>query len=248
MKKISDIISTPVISLFESDYLGIIYNIMFDYKQKKCKYAYILNETENIPTLIKFSDFYKFGNECIFIKNKDCLDLITNYEKEIENSKNPINLKVYNLDGNYIGISHDIIIDSNYNISEIILNNGTSIKRNNIINIGKSIILVNDTTINISKFKPKQKILKEVEPNKKVIILSDLIEEKQEKQVQTNQTQNNKIITDFRFLVGRILSKDIIAFNGDIIAKTGNTITKDIVNKASYYGKLVEIARYSNKK
>lgn len=248
MKKISDIISTPVISLFESDYLGIIYNIMFDNKQRKCKYAFILNEKENLPAIVKFNDFYKIGNDCIFIKNKASLDIETNYEKEIEECSNPINLKVYNLEGNFLGISHDITIDNNYNISEILLNNGTIINNNDIINIGKSVILISNTNTNISKFKPKQKIIKDIGPEKNVIILNKFVESKPEMNIQEKSIQNNKIITDFRFLVGRILNKDIVAFNGDIIAKTGSTITKEIVNKASSYGKLVEIARYSNKK
>ena len=69
------------------------------------------------------------------------------------------------------------------------------------------------------------------------MILSDFINS------ETN-TQN-KIITDFRFLIGRILSQDVIALNGEMIARKDSIVTKDIVNKASSYGKLVEIARYS---
>ena len=69
MYKISDIISTPVISLYEGEHIGIIYNIMFDYRQKKCNFACILNENDNIPRLIKFKDIFKIGNDCIFIKN-----------------------------------------------------------------------------------------------------------------------------------------------------------------------------------
>ena len=70
------------------------------------------------------------------------------------------------------------------------------------------------------------------------MILSSLIKNEQ-------TPPSNKIITDFRFLIGRYLSQDIVAFNGELIAKKDAVITKDIVNKASSYGKLVEIARYS---
>lgn len=250
MNKISDIISTPVISLYESEFLGIIYNIMFDYRQKKCKYACILNEKENIQHLIKFSDIYKMGKECIFIKNKSQIELEQNCDKELEECSNPINLKAYNLEGEFLGTSNDILIDENFNINKIILNNGTTIESKKIFNIGNSAILINDKEINIAKFKPKQKIITPKDIDSKVMILSDFIEKEQKPQkapIKEN-TNNNKIITDFRFLVGRILSKDIVALNGEMIAKNGAIITKDIVNKASFYGKLVEIARYSNKK
>lgn len=236
MYKISDIISTPVISLYEGEHIGIIYNIMFDYRQKKCNFACILNENDNIPRLIKFKDIFKIGNDCIFIKNLTCLDLETNCEKEIEENTNPINLKVYNLSCEFLGTSHDIIVDDNFRISQIVLNNGKIIERNDILNIGKSTIIVG-SDVSIQKFKPVVKSIKIQNSPKKVMILSDYINS------ETN-TQN-KIITDFRFLIGRILSQDVIALNGEMIARKDSIVTKDIVNKASSYGKLVEIARYS---
>ena len=236
MYKISDIISTPVISLYEGEHIGIIYNIMFDYRQKKCNFACILNENDNIPRLIKFKDIFKIGNDCIFIKNLTCLDLETNCEKEMEENTNPINLKVYNLSCEFLGTSHDIIVDDNFRISQIVLNNGKIIERNDILNIGKSTIIVG-SDVSIQKFKPVVKSIKIQNSPKKVMILSDFINS------ETN-TQN-KIITDFRFLIGRILSQDVIALNGEMIARKDSIVTKDIVNKASFYGKLVEIARYS---
>ncbi len=236
MYKISDIISTPVISLYEGEHIGIIYNIMFDYRQKKCNFACILNENDNIPRLIKFKDIFKIGNDCIFIKNLTCLDLETNCEKEMEENTNPINLKVYNLSCEFLGTSHDIIVDDNFRISQIVLNNGKIIERNDILNIGKSTIIVG-SDVSIQKFKPIVKSIKIQNSPKKVMILSDFINS------ETN-TQN-KIITDFRFLIGRILSQDVIALNGEMIARKDSIVTKDIVNKASSYGKLVEIARYS---
>ena len=236
MYKISDIISRPVISLYEGEHIGIIYNIMFDYRQKKCNFACILNENDNIPRLIKFKDIFKIGNDCIFIKNLTCLDLETNCEKEMEENTNPINLKVYNLSCEFLGTSHDIIVDDNFRISQIVLNNGKIIERNDILNIGKSTIIVG-SDVSIQKFKPVVKSIKIQNSPKKVMILSDFINS------ETN-TQN-KIITDFRFLIGRILSQDVIALNGEMIARKDSIVTKDIVNKASSYGKLVEIARYS---
>ena len=243
MNKISDIISTPVISLFEGEYIGIIYNIMFDYKQRKCNYACILDENDNIPHLIKFKDIYKIGSQCIFIKNKSCLDLQSNCEKELEYNYNPINLKVYNLNCEYIGTSQDVIIDENYKINQIILNNGKTIEQSEIYNIGKNIIIIGHNKVSAQKLKPITKTLKcQDKNNKKVMILSDYIKSTINN---PNNNNNNKIITDFRFLIGRVISQDIIALNGEMIAKKNSVVTKDIVNKASSYGKLVEIARYS---
>lgn len=239
MNKISEIISTPVISLYEGEYIGIIYNIIFDYKQKKCNYACVLDEKDNIPHIIRFKDIYKIGSQCVFIKNKSCLNLATNCEKELETSGNPINLKVYSLDCEYVGTSHDIIVGDNFRIEKIILNNGKILENNEIYNIGKSTIIIGQNDVSIQKLKPITKSIKIQNKEKKVMILSDYIKKE-------NPTpQSNKIITDFRFLIGRVLSQDIIAINGEMIARKNSVITKDIVSKASSYGKLVEIARYS---
>lgn len=247
MFKVSNIISTPVISLYESEYQGIIYNIMFDLKSKKCKYLCVLNEEDGIEKMLKISDLYQVGEECMFIKNNSVLELECNYEREKDNLINPLNLRVYNMDGKLLGTSSDIILDEKFNIKTISLSNGTSVSIDKVFNISKSLILINNSNVNIAKFKPKQKairVLNKPETQNKVIILSELKNTPPAKQESTI----NKIITDFRFLIGRILNKDIVAFNGEVIAKNGTVITKEVVNKASFYGKLVEVARYSSKK
>ena len=38
MTKVSQIISVPVISLYEGNYEGYVYNVLFDTNSKKCKY------------------------------------------------------------------------------------------------------------------------------------------------------------------------------------------------------------------
>ena len=125
MKKISDIISMPIISLYEGEYIGIVYNVMFDYRLKKCNYAIILDEKENINYAIKFKDIYKIGNQCIYIKNKTCLNLESNCLKELEENLSPINLKVYSLNCELLGTSNDIVINEKY---EITLDNDISQK------------------------------------------------------------------------------------------------------------------------
>jgi len=239
MYKISDLISTPVISLFECEYLGIINNIYFDSKQKKCNYICILNENENLKKTIKIQDIYKVGQECIFIKNKSNLNLKTDCEKELYNSYSLINLLVFNLDGTKLGNSNDIIVDKNFNLQKVILNNDKELQANEIFNISKTMILTSDAKISTLKFKPKTKSINQDIINNKVIILdSSKVEEKE-------HISNDKIITDYRFLIGRKLLKDIQSFNGEIIARKSTPISKDIIQKASLLGKLVEVARYS---
>lgn len=259
MYKISELISLPIISIYESKQLGIISNILFDYKLKKCKYAVVTDDNDCILNVIKITDIFKIGKECVFIKNKTKIQLESNCTKELENLQNPINLHTYNLDGEHLGICTDIIINDKFNIEELIINAGKQISIERVFNIGE-IILINNDKLSINQFKPKPKfekldIIKITNNDQKVVILENNPQEQDNTKKSIISTlskdienQNTKIITDFRFLIGRVLNKDIIAFNGEILAKQGTTINKEIVNKASNYGKLVEIARYSIKK
>lgn len=243
MIKLSEIISSPVISLYESEFQGIVYNAVFDAKQKKCKYLCILKEEEGIQRLLQSNDIFLVGDECLFIKNNSMLELQYNFDSNISTYFNPLNLPVYNMDGKMLGTSTDVIVDEKLNIIAIELNNGESIPAQYICNLGKNIILTNEKRVNISRFKPKTiNTTQKIKHDHKVVILSPT-----PKQDQQNNHGTEKIVTDFKFLIGRSLIKDILANNGEIIAKNGTLLTKDIINKASLYGKLVEITRYSKK-
>ena len=55
----------------------------------------------------------------------------------------------------------------------------------------------------------------------------------------------SRVISDYSFLLGRSLSKDLTTFSGVLIAKKGEKITDALVNLAMRHGKLVELALYS---
>lgn len=238
MYKISDIISMPVISIFESEYLGTIYNVLIDSRCKKVKYFCILNEEDNIPRIIHIEHIYKIGSDVIFIKNKSELSLQINCDCEMEDCANPINISAYNFDGKKLGTVSDSVFNTKGKLEEFIINN-KSYKITDIFNVGSSAIIVNNKKCDIKKFKPSNTISPTL-IEEKVISLNKPTDQKEE-------PLTNKIITDFRFLTGRRLNKDIVSLNGEIIARSGATITKELINKASSYGKLVEIARYSTK-
>ena len=62
-----------------------------------------------------------------------------------------------------------------------------------------------------------------------------------------NGIENNplRIITDYHFLLGRIVKTNIFSFNGELIISENSTITPDVVEKARRYGKLIELTTSS---
>ena len=139
--------------------------------------------------------------------------------------------------GNFLGICQDIEIDDNYNATNIITNNNISIPTNQVINIG-SIIIVGNKKISISKFRPENDIkIHTIETSDKVAILNTT------NSVKPNN--NNKVVTESTFLLGRKVTNDIRANNGEIIAKSGSIINKETIYKTGLYGKIIELSRYS---
>lgn len=243
MYKLSEIISTPIISLFECEHQGIVSNLFFDTKLKKCRYAQILDENENTIKNININNLYLIGEHCIFIKNEACVDYHINHPQTNDSIQTLLHLKIYDTIGNFYGTTKDITLDKNFNIESIELDNNKIIDKNEIYNIGKSIILLNKNNLNLNKFRPKQKIKVDQNSNKKVVILN-------KSESKNHCTPNkictiNKITTDSNFLIGRIITQNITAYNGELIAKNGLSITKEIITKASLYGKLFELTRYS---
>lgn len=247
MYKISEIISMPVISLYESEFQGIVYNIVFDTKTKKVKQLCILNENDGIKRLLNVKDIYIIGKDCIFVKHKAMLELECSNDNVLNKYVSILNLPVYNLDGELLGKSTDIEINTKYNITNIVLADNNKINSSNIINIGKTTILTHDKSVKISTFRPRLKTIPTTLNDSKVILLSS-ISKKENINNNSHNISQNKVVTNPSYLTGRILTQDIVALNGELIAKKNSIINKDIVVKASLHGKLIEIYRYSTQK
>lgn len=56
-----------------------------------------------------------------------------------------------------------------------------------------------------------------------------------------------RIICDYEFLLGRVLTKDLTTYSNKLIAQKGEIVSDDIVNKARLNGKLVELTLNSSK-
>jgi hypothetical protein len=54
-----------------------------------------------------------------------------------------------------------------------------------------------------------------------------------------------KIIADYIFLLGRLTTKPITDFNGNVIIPRNTLVTAEIVLKAFYHGRLLELTKYS---
>ena len=234
MSKVSNIISSYVVSVYNGQIEGIVNNILFNNK-KQAKYLVISQNDEQFLVL-ETKDIYKTGEGAVIVKNSDVLSLMESSELKMKECFSPINSIVVSIDGNYIGHVSDIELDNKYNIKNFIVD-GQVFELNKVINISESAIIINtlDIKTNLSKFKSKTKI---VMGNERIT--------NQTVSVMSNQTiLPNRTMLNYNFLIGRKVSKDILNFNGEIIIKENQTVNSKVLDIARINGKLRELIKVS---
>lgn len=234
MSKVSNIISSYVVSVYNGQIEGIVNNILFNNK-KQAKYLVISQNDEQFLVL-ETKDIYKTGEGAVIVKNSDVLSLMESSELKMKECFSPINSIVISIDGNYIGHVSDIELDNKYNIKNFIVD-GQVFELNKVINISESAIIINtlDIKTSLSKFKSKTKI---VMGNERIT--------NQTVSVMSNQTiLPNRTMLNYNFLIGRKVSKDILNFNGEIIIKENQTVNSKVLDIARINGKLRELIKVS---
>ena len=234
MSKVSNIISSYVVSVYNGQIEGIVNNILFNNKkQAKCL---VISQNDEQFLVLETKDIYKIGAGAVIVKNSDVLSLMESSELKMKECFSPINSIVVSIDGNYIGHVSDIELDNKYNIKNFIVD-GQVFELNKVINISESAIIINtlDTKTSLSKFKSKTKI---VMGNERIT--------NQTVSVMSNQTiLPNRTMLNYNFLIGRKVSKDILNFNGEIIIKENQTVNSKVLDIARINGKLRELIKVS---
>ena len=236
MAKVSNIISSFVVSIYNGQTEGVVSNILFNEK-KKAKYL-IISQNDETFLMLDTKDIYAFGDGAVLIKNSQVLNMYENKILESKNCFSPINSIVVNLDGNFLGYVSDIDLDNKYSIVSISVGNDKTIKLCDVLNVTDSAILtcLGIKKPKISNFKASN-ILPTVENNIKVTIQDDI------KPVET--LLPTRSITNYNFLLNRKVNRDIQNFNGEIIIKENQIINTKILDIARINGKIRELTKYS---
>ncbi len=228
----SQIISLPVISIYSGKLIGIVENILFDTKYKKCNYLVIFNEIEDLTYVLNSKNIYKLGKDCLFIKNNSEVDLFESKELELSSFSNPISTSIYSLNCEFIGKITDINLDDNFKIEKYIVNDKTY-STSQILNFSNTTSILSDDKVKLCNFKEKAKISNN-------LVQSTTTDSKRKIEIQSPI----RAVTNYSFLLNRTTTKDIQKQNGEIIVKSGTVITSNILNKVRANGKLLELTHY----
>ena len=122
MYKLSDILSKPIVNLYNGNYEGTIKDISFDEKFKQAKWLILFDE-EGEEFTLDINKIYVVGKNAITIKNSDGLFQTTSINDNLKN--NPINLSCCTIDGNLLGRLNDIEFNKNFYIENFSIENNT---------------------------------------------------------------------------------------------------------------------------
>lgn len=232
---ISELLEKPILSLYEGEILGNIKKIYFDKARKKIKSFEIINDDDIAYCLLpKF--IYTIGKHAITIKNKENITLTIN-EDVSSNFILPLNVKLYSLQGEYLGIVRDYSLNEKFILENIVLDNDTLINVDDIASCSNSSVVTycSDAPKNIKTF--RYRIQPKATSSTKVKVLPKLF------------SSFNKIAPspskEGNFIVGRICTKDIYDANHNLIIKQNSTITEQILALASSQNKLQDLMKYS---
>ena len=231
---LNELIQKPLLCLYEGEIFGKINKVFFDKNKKKITNFEILSEDDLIYCLNpKF--IYTIGKHAITIKNKQNLEL------SIDNDSNcqlPLNVKVYSLQGEYLGVVVDYSLNEKYVLENLILDNQQLISVSEIASCSSNSLVVYYTqphiNINIFRYRIKSK----TDSESKVKILPKIFTNFNKIAPTSNANQQN-------IIVGRICTKDILDSQQNIIIKQNSTITEQVLALASSKNKLQELMKYS---
>ncbi len=247
--EIRDLLSRPVLSLYEGEMLGTVCGVMLDKKLKSMSCIEFVTD-DDMHYVVLAKNIYHVGKNAITIKNNDFAELRDNLEP-LPYASDPTGSKVYSITGELLGVIQSVELGTKYEVTKITLENGAEVDLSRLANCSKNTVLVYDehTTVNVNKFKlPKPKFFKS-RKDQNVSTLPVMSEPEPVAQpaveVYTpNISLPNKSVTNSSFIIGRRVTKEIFGLNSDIIIKKNTKITQNTINTATKFGKLKELMMY----
>ena len=213
------LISMPLISLYDEQMLGIITNV-YVYHNKIV--ALLIVDDDNYDEYILFTkDIYSVGANAVIVTNSTKLYLQQGIELLLNKYICPIGHMCVSLDGNVYSRLTNISFDTKYNITSINCDNQQFTNMcfwNNLCIVGNT--------------KPKHLYKHKT----KIIDSSD---------TRIVQTTTTTPLQSISMLIGKHTTEHITSANGEILVHKNTKITPSIVAKLGSVGKLKELQLHS---
>lgn len=235
-----DFNSKVVLSLYEGELLGVVSKLFFDKKLKKLISLELLTD-DGARLTLPTKNIYRVGKNAITVKNNQAVSIKID-DNELTSS--PVGSKAYTMQGEFLGIIKDVVINDKYITDQIALENSyISISRLASCSKNTAIFLGENEKISLSKFTP-QKAPSNFKTSEPLSVKTQPIVESKPN-AESNIEEIRAPIQSTDFLLGRICTKDIYNFNNEILIKSHTIINKKNLKEIIRFGKLRELMLFS---
>lgn len=225
-------IGKPIVSIYDGKIEGIVKNVLFDKKLTKILALQIFDDNSQEEKIVKEQDIYFVGQDAITIKNSSCVL----FDFADENCfASPVNKNIFTTQGNTVGKIVDVELDDSNKTTKL-LTTATQIAITNVLSAGEDVILLKpQKSAKLQQFKSKNKIPQN-KNNIVVTIQNKIMPPQKPKKITTSNVD---------FLIGRKISKNLYADNGELLAKKGTKISAVVIETVCKNGKLKELTTLS---
>lgn len=228
-----------VLSIYEGELIGEVDKLCFDKNFNNLLEIELIG-VDGAKLTLKCKNIYHVGKNAIIIKNNQQVAFKESCENKCDE---PIGMKVYSINGEFLGIVKDVVLNEKFVTEKILLENETTLDVKNIASSGKNTMVFNtkETKLNVKNFTPikinKTKKSKSVQPvsimpteaGSGVVAVEDVL----------------ATIQNADFLIGRVCTKNIYNFNNELLIKEQTQVTKKVLKEISRFGKLRELMLYT---
>lgn len=233
--------SLSVLSLYEGELLGKVDKLYFDKKLKKLLEMELIGE-DGAKLILPTKSIYHIGKNAITVRNNQAVML---KESDCENCLAPIGSKAYTVNGEFLGVIEEILVDKKFNIEKLTLENNNILDVKNLASCGRNAVIfrTGEEKVNIKSFMPNK--TPKTFQTEEVQNVSTLPIETVGENVVPVEVDRKPTIQNSDFLLGRVCTKDIFNFNNEVLIKAHAVINKKNLKEANKYGKLRELMLYS---
>ena len=158
MRRLTELLSKPVISLYEGKTEGTIKNAVFNKNLKKLRWLVLFDDQDMLEQkFLPADEVFSVGENAVIIKNSQAI--VPNLpDADTQKQNNPINTPIYTTGGNLIDKVGDVLLDEKNMLQVIELKSGQQLMLNQIIVSGQDTLILQDekNPINISSLKEKR--------------------------------------------------------------------------------------------
>lgn len=230
--KLSNLIGKQIYSIYETQEVGTTSQALFNASYTKVLGFYFFDNEEE-EHYIKYNNIYAFG-DVFAIKN--ILQIASEFP--IDEMPSPLNKKIIDLGGNFLGNLSDLNIDEKGNIVSYISSLGKEISISDIC-ANKDFILCGEN-IKLASFRPREKREPKTESlqNIKVSIM------RMEEPMPKIQYMPPKITVLPESFIGKVVKEDLFGQNNELLLKKNQNITQkalELIKKHNRVNQLYHI-------